>query len=186
MRSGPVISDLRRGQDRLRDLADFLFLAHRRRAQQHVGFVFGQPLQLHEDALGAIDHLAVFKRRSGAVEFILQLREGVEARNAEVEDRLDAFLLQSVDDIGGDAGIDGCLYRRRVALIDEHRNRPAHGRRELLSQRSHTALQLTLVFGAVEVALRGGDESIRADLPDLEATDANFMPGAARSSVRAD
>src|SRR6185437_3780282 len=47
-------------------------------------------------------------------------------RDAEIEDRLDAFLLQPVDDIGGDAGIDGGLDRRRVALIHEHGDRPAY------------------------------------------------------------
>src|SRR6266852_2168939 len=129
--SASGMKPMRSGQDRLRDLADFLLFAHRRRPQQYVGLVFGQALQFHEDTLGAIDHLAVFKRGFGAVELILQLREGVEARNAEIEDRLDAFLLQSVDDIGGDPGIDGCLYRRRVALIDEHRDRPAHGAADL-------------------------------------------------------
>jgi hypothetical protein len=33
-----------------------------------------------------------------------------------------------------------------------------------------------MVFGAIEVALRGGDESIRSNLPNLEATDANPCP----------
>ena len=47
-------------------------------------------------------------------------------------------------------------------------------------------LQWPLAFGAVEVALRGGDESIGPDLSDLEATDENFMPAAARPGVCAD
>jgi hypothetical protein len=33
-----------------------------------------------------------------------------------------------------------------------------------------------MVCGAIEVALRGGDESIRSNLPNLEATDANPCP----------
>ena len=37
---------------------------------------------------------------------------------------------------------------------------------ERLSRVLDTVLQLTLVFGTVEVALRGGDESIRSNLPN--------------------
>lgn len=43
-----------------------------------------------------------------------------------------------------------------------------------------------MVFGAVEVALRGGDESIRSNLPKFEATDANLMSSASRPGVGAD
>jgi hypothetical protein len=38
-----------------------------------------------------------------------QSREGVEARDRHVEDRLDALLLEPVDHIGGHAGLDGLL-----------------------------------------------------------------------------
>ena len=57
---------------------------------------------------------------------------------------------------------------------------------EFLSWLLRTAPQLTLIIGTIEVALRGGDESIRSNLPTLEAADANAMPGASRSGVRAD
>jgi hypothetical protein len=40
-----------------------------------------------------------------------------------------------------------------------------------------------MVFGAIEVALRGGDESIRSNLPNLEATDANPVSDALRSEL---
>lgn len=50
----------------------------------------------------------------------------------------------------------------------------------------HAAVELTTVFGATEVALRGGDESIRSNLPDLEATDANPVSGPSRPGVGAD
>jgi len=40
-------------------------------------------------------------------------------------------------------------------------------------------LQLTLVGGTIEVALRLGDEAILPELPHLEAADANPMTGAA-------
>src|ERR1700681_871672 len=46
--------------------------------------------------------------------------------------------------------------------------------------------QLTLIIGTIEVALRGGDESILSNLPKLEATDVNPMPGAPRPGVGAD
>jgi hypothetical protein len=36
------------------------------------------------------------------------------------------------------------------------------------------------------VALRGGDESVRSNLPKLEATDADPMSGASRPGVGAD
>jgi hypothetical protein len=38
-----------------------------------------------------------------------------------------------------------------------------------------------MVFGAIDVALQGGVESIRSNLPNLEATDANPVSGALRS-----
>jgi hypothetical protein len=37
-----------------------------------------------------------------------------------------------------------------------------------------------MVFGAVEVALREGNESISSNLPKLEATDANPISSASR------
>jgi len=48
------------------------------------------------------------------------------------------------------------------------------------------SLQLTIVFGAVEMALRGGDESIRSHLPKLEATDAYRLSSTSRPGVGAD
>jgi hypothetical protein len=42
-----------------------------------------------------------------------------------------------------------------------------------------------MVFGAVEVALRGGDEFICSNLPKLEATDANPMSDASRIGIGA-
>ena len=41
-----------------------------------------------------------------------------------------------------------------------------------------------MVFGAIEVALPGGDESIRSNLPNLEATDANTVSGASGAGQR--
>src|ERR1700676_2494835 len=57
---------------------------------------------------------------------------------------------------------------------------------EFLSWLLRTAPQLTLIIGTIEVALRGGDESILSNLPKLEATDVNPMPGAPRPGVGAD
>src|ERR1700751_1618898 len=95
-------------------------------AQQDVGLLLGQPLQFHQDSLGAIDHLALLERHLGAVELVLQLGESVEAGDAEVQDRLHPLLLQPIHDIGGDAGIDGGLDRGGIALVDEHGDRAAH------------------------------------------------------------
>jgi hypothetical protein len=100
---------------------------------------FGQALALHQQSLGAVDHLAVLKRGFGAIEFVLQLRKRIETRNAEVEDRFEALFLQSIDDIGGNAGINGSLDRRRVALIDEHRDRPPHRAADLEHLFQHVA-----------------------------------------------
>jgi len=57
-----------------------------------------------------------------SVEFVLQAREGVKARDAQIEDRLDAILLQIADDVG-DTRVDRRLDRGGVALVDEHRDR---------------------------------------------------------------
>ena len=82
---------LLRGQDRLRNLADFFLLSHSGGSHQHIGLVFRQALHLHQDSLGAVDHFAILERGFGAFELVLQLGESIEARDAEVEDRLDAL-----------------------------------------------------------------------------------------------
>jgi len=55
-----------------------------------------------------------------------------------------------------------------------------------LPQLLHSVLQLPLVFGSIEVALRGGDEPVRSNLPTLKATDANPMTTASWPIVSAD
>ena len=50
----------------------------------------------------------------------------------------------------------------------------------------HNALQLAPIIGGVELALRGGDESIGSNLPTLEAADANPMSAPSRPGVGAD
>src|SRR5262252_982667 len=117
---------LRSRDHRLRDLGDLLALVHGRLAQQGVGCLFGEIFRGHENALGAVDHLAFLERGARALELVPQAGEGIEARDAEIEDVLDAPLLQTSDDIGGDAGIDGSLDRGLVALIDEHGDGPHH------------------------------------------------------------
>ena len=102
----------------MRDFADLLLLAHRRGAQQDVSLLLGQALEFHQDSLGAVDHLALFEGGLGAGELVLQLGKRVEARDTEVEDRLDPLLLQPVDDIGGDAGIDGLKKERIKPILD--------------------------------------------------------------------
>src|SRR3546814_12422737 len=61
--------------------------------------------------------------RSGTGQFPLQAGEYVETPDRHVDDRLDALLLQAIDDIGGNTGIDGGLGHRRIGLVDEHRHR---------------------------------------------------------------
>ena len=106
--------------------AIFLFSFIGGLAQQGVGLFFADVLRLHQDALGAIDHLALLERALGAVELVLQPRERVEARDAQVEDGLDALFLQVADDVGRHAGVDRGLDRGGVALVDEHRDRALH------------------------------------------------------------
>jgi hypothetical protein len=47
-----------------------------------------------------------------------------------------------------------------------------------------TVIELALVLGAVEMALRFGDERVVVDLPEFVAADANALACAARSGVR--
>ena len=61
-----------------------------------------------------------------------------------------------------------------------------HDSGESLTLVLYSVFQLPLVFRSIEVALRGGDESIRSNLPKLKATDANPMPSASWSGVGAD
>src|SRR5215471_914977 len=129
-----------RGCDhRLSDLGDFLVLVHGRLAQQAIGRVFGEIPRRHEDALGAVDDLALLERGARAFKFLAQTREGIKTRDGEIEDVLDALLAQAADDIGGDAGIDRSLDRRLVTLLDEHGNRPFHGAAHLEHLLEHVA-----------------------------------------------
>ena len=126
MWSGSFVQELRCRQDRLCDLGDLLFLAHRGRPQQDISLLFRQPLSSIRMPLARSMTFRSSSTDLGTVEFILQFRKSVEARNAEIEDRFQALLLQAVDDISGDTGIDGSLDRGGIALIDEHGDRPSH------------------------------------------------------------
>lgn len=63
-------------------------------------------------------------------------------------------------------------------------NRPRM-RRENSIQPLRAALQLSSVIGAVEVALRRSDQSIRPNPPPLEATDAHSIPRASGTRIGA-
>src|SRR5690606_14155910 len=65
---------IRGGDDRLCDLGNFFVLVHCCLAQQGVGVVLVEALCLHQNALGAIDDLALFKRGLRPIEFGLQPR----------------------------------------------------------------------------------------------------------------
>jgi len=86
--------------------------------------------------------LALIERCSRAVELVLQAREGVETRDAEIEDVLDALFAEPADDIGGDPGIDRGLDRGRVALVDEHGHGPPHRAADLEHLLEHVAARL--------------------------------------------
>jgi hypothetical protein len=120
------MNQLRGGDDGLGDLGDLAVLVHGGLAQERVGLLLGEVLGLHQDALGAVDHLALLERALGLLELSLQPVERVKARDAKVEYGFDALFLEPVDDVGGYAGVDGCLDRGRVRLIDKHRDRPLH------------------------------------------------------------
>ena len=81
---------------------------------------------------------AVWVRSSSS----LQAGEGVEARDAEIENTPDALLLETVDDIGGDAGVDGGLDRGGIALVDEHGDWPPHRAADLEHLRQHVAARI--------------------------------------------
>jgi hypothetical protein len=86
---------------------------------------------LHQDRLRLLDDLAVLERGLRLLQLALQPVERVEPANRHVEDRPDTLLAQAIDDIGGDAGIDGRLHRRTIGLVDEHRDRPPREPRHL-------------------------------------------------------
>ena len=100
---------------------------------------------LHQNSLGALDDLALVERLAGAVELVAQLVEGVEAADGHVEHRLDALLLQSVDDVRADAGIDRRLDHVGVGAVDEHRDRPPHAARHLEHLLQHVAVGILQV-----------------------------------------
>jgi hypothetical protein len=77
-----------------------------------------------QDALCALDQLAIFEVRSRARELAAQLLELGEAGDRNFEHRPDAVGLQAGDDVGGDARLHGDADRVAVAAIDEHHRRP--------------------------------------------------------------
>ena len=129
-----------RRDEALRDLADLAVLVHGCLAQQRVGLLLGKPARLHQNALGAVDQLAVLQLRARIFEFARHAREGVETADSHVEDRLDAFLAQPVDDVGRHARINRRLDRGRVRSVDEHRDRPLHRARQLEHVLQHIAV----------------------------------------------
>src|SRR5262249_8321060 len=135
-----------------------LALVHRRLAQQGIGRFFGEILRGHENALGAVDHLAFLERGACALELVPQTGEGVEARDAEIEDVLDALLAQAPDDVGGDAGVDGGLDRGLVALIDEHGDGSLHRPADLEHLLEHVAARV-LEVDQDDVGVEGVDAS---------------------------
>ena len=82
-------------------------------------------------------------RSSSAVrallELVAQAGDGVEARDAEIEDACEPLLLQAADHVGGDAGIDRGLDRGPVARIDEDGDRPLDRPAELEHARERGA-----------------------------------------------
>src|SRR5262245_17573677 len=148
-----------RGRDhRLGDLGDFLALVHRPLAQQGVGCFFGEILRRHENALGAVDHLALFERSARALKLVPQPGEGIEARDEQIEDVLDALLMQAPDDVGGDAGVDRGLDRGLVALIDEHGDGALHRPADLEHLLEHVAARV-LEVDQDDVGVEGIDAS---------------------------
>src|SRR5262245_35092589 len=74
-----------RGRDhRLGDLGDFLALVHRSLAQQGVGCFFGEILRCHENALGAVEHLAHFEPSSRGLKLVPQPGPGIESLAGEI------------------------------------------------------------------------------------------------------
>src|SRR5262249_21526397 len=135
-----------------------LALVHRRLAQQGIGRFFGEILRGHGNALGAVDPLAFLERGARALELVPQTGEGVEARDAEIEDILDALLAQAPDDVGGDAGVDGGLDRGLVALIDEHGDGSLHRPADLEHLLEHVAARV-LEGNQDDVGVDGVDAS---------------------------
>ncbi len=107
-----------------RDLRQLPFLIHGRLSKERESVFFREASRLHQNTFGAFDHLALLERRFGVGEFLPQATEGPKSADSHVEDRLDPLLLETVNDIGGNAGFrsghDGC----GVGVIDEHRNWP--------------------------------------------------------------
>src|SRR5262249_10540783 len=79
------------------------------------------------------------------LELALQTREGVETRDAQIQDRLYALLLQPVDDIGGNPGFDGSVDGAAVALVDEHGDRPPYRAADLEHPLEHIAARVCKV-----------------------------------------
>src|SRR5258708_31666708 len=69
-RSFGSFQDFRSHDDGLGDVGDPAFLVHRCLAQDSIGVVFGQILRAHQDALSAVDDLAVFEGGLGPVELV--------------------------------------------------------------------------------------------------------------------
>ena len=62
--------------------------------------------------------------RARALELVRRRAKALKREMQRSRMFLHALLLQPADDVGGDAGIDRGLDRGRVALVDEHGDRP--------------------------------------------------------------
>ena len=84
-------------------------------------------------------------------------RKGVEPADRHIEDRLDALLLQPVDDIGRDPSLDCGLDRGEIGAVDEHRDRTLNRPGELEHVFQHVAVRV----------LQIDHDHVRIDLGDV-------------------
>ena len=95
-----------------RSIAEALFSGHRKLAQRVIGVTLGQAARLHEQALGALDHLPIRKLlpEDLAVD---------EPRNRQVEGGGELRGLQWRDEKGGDARARRDLQERAARIVRE-------------------------------------------------------------------
>jgi hypothetical protein len=86
---------------------------------------FGQALALHQQSLGAVDHLAVLQFGPCVGELASQFLFVLEPRQRHVQDRVDAFWRQPGDDVGRYAGGQRIAHMAGVVVVGEHHDRAA-------------------------------------------------------------
>nr|GEU28124.1 hypothetical protein [Tanacetum cinerariifolium] len=156
----------------LRHFRQFKVLAHGHAAQLLVRLLFGETLALHQQALGALDDLALGQLALGVGQLVQQLLLAFKTRQRDIEHRLDAVALQPRHDVGRHARRHGRLHAVGVVAFGKHDDGPrfvAGGNHDVFEHIArvrlgvdddHVRLQLGDPVGQIHIGRQRGNDVV--------------------------